>query len=697
MSIKDTILHQVLHGYDDGHTLLASSLDLPRSIRRKLLTLTDLSGSGISKGFEEYLTCYPLPSLGYHAIAKTWYAYEVPRPGCAWTHTLLISFSDLAVVRDLRRLTKFFRRPISRDDRSAYRLPIEASIPLEGWRSERVNVSLVRQVVDALYSNPEQPVCFFAREANAFEEAVTLVWSQQWPRLRRSFSFCTGSLGTRFLDEHPFDFQVSPIHRIREFERAVPSGVFISSKSLPRLDRSTQPDWLKIACADIVSYDNKLHEFLRKFGADVDGHRRSFRSLLQVFLAYEQVDTGHQDLESVCNLIGSSFRSPSEARKLKFFLLGPDMEGFPQSRARHDDAVVALLTTPYTSSFDFEGLRLSQRFESQLTEGVSDWKWSFLNRVLSLDLNAYGEELLDTSLEEIGGDELLEACRADRHLFEILVKRKPRKLESDEVWELPPPFQEAALHALKLADHLSLERAARLGVVMLKSQSDVVAHELHSLFGPELLEKILDSFVQTTTTPTLELCGEWRTLFAENPHCVARWIQFSKHATLTISETLFCDLSPQSPVFAGISIGRWEELAVSWRETHGEDHSQVISAAFVLAVLFANPRPVAGETVACVFPAVHEALIQSRLDDVAWEWLEVFVPHDWWFFWLEWDKAEQLRRAVVDKFLQNDWSPDSFRKIIERISMGERIVSYASGTASGRSLLRKAKIDLPWW
>ena len=41
-------------------------------------------------GFESYLTAYPLPRSSLVAFARTWTAPEMPRPGCVWTHTLLI-------------------------------------------------------------------------------------------------------------------------------------------------------------------------------------------------------------------------------------------------------------------------------------------------------------------------------------------------------------------------------------------------------------------------------------------------------------------------------------------------------------------------------------------------------------------------------------------------------------------------------
>src|SRR4051812_30980121 len=70
-------LHQLLHGYDGGHRRLAGSIELPREVDHALLKLSDMSGPTFVRGFDRYLTGYPL-SADYYAFARTWYAPEMP-------------------------------------------------------------------------------------------------------------------------------------------------------------------------------------------------------------------------------------------------------------------------------------------------------------------------------------------------------------------------------------------------------------------------------------------------------------------------------------------------------------------------------------------------------------------------------------------------------------------------------------------
>ena len=48
------------------------------------------------KSFVDYYTGYPLENGEKYVIAKTWYAYEMKRPGCVWTHSIVLhSYSSM--------------------------------------------------------------------------------------------------------------------------------------------------------------------------------------------------------------------------------------------------------------------------------------------------------------------------------------------------------------------------------------------------------------------------------------------------------------------------------------------------------------------------------------------------------------------------------------------------------------------------
>lgn len=89
-------IEQALHGYYEGHKLLASSVEtFSQTDRRKMSILSDWDEYVPDQEDSSYLTCYPLPNSPYYVVAKTWYASEMKRPGCVWTHSLLFNFSEI--------------------------------------------------------------------------------------------------------------------------------------------------------------------------------------------------------------------------------------------------------------------------------------------------------------------------------------------------------------------------------------------------------------------------------------------------------------------------------------------------------------------------------------------------------------------------------------------------------------------------
>ena len=106
-------IEQVLHGYSDGHQLLASSTTaLSLSDRRKMALLSDWNEYvSAQEDDSSYMMCYPLPDSPFYVVAKTWYADEKERPGCVWTHSLLIDILGQTSFFDYELLYSLFRRP----------------------------------------------------------------------------------------------------------------------------------------------------------------------------------------------------------------------------------------------------------------------------------------------------------------------------------------------------------------------------------------------------------------------------------------------------------------------------------------------------------------------------------------------------------------------------------------------------------
>src|SRR5205807_4766876 len=95
----------------------------------------------------------PVPQEGVYCIAKTWFAPELPRPGCVWTHTLLIRDEELARISNVGSLRRLFRRPRSEVDFALYET--HTSLEPERASASTVPIDQAAEVIRALYGSKQ--------------------------------------------------------------------------------------------------------------------------------------------------------------------------------------------------------------------------------------------------------------------------------------------------------------------------------------------------------------------------------------------------------------------------------------------------------------------------------------------------------------------------------------------------------------
>ena len=277
---KCILIEQTLHGYSNGHHLLAASTQLSKTSQKTMLVLSDLSGNDIYPEFSEYLTGYPLPEDGYYALAKTWYAPEKERPGCVWTHTLLIHSSDIINISNYILLTKQFTKPRNDKDTTKYNEAISISSDsnidnfniIENNRFDlfnNIDISQIIYLIMSIYSK-DQPILLPSRSSRDYEKISLLIWLIQWSGLRKNYAFCTGSLANRKYGEKIFDFQIVPKDIVKNISRIIDKPIILEEYPKIRLNSliSQLPFFIYDIIVDqLIKPNKKFREFLEDFGA----------------------------------------------------------------------------------------------------------------------------------------------------------------------------------------------------------------------------------------------------------------------------------------------------------------------------------------------------------------------------------------------------------------------------------------------
>src|SRR6185503_17112057 len=248
----------------------------------------------------------------YFALFCTWPAPEMPRPGCVWSHVLLIDLADLARIPDLSVLPDLCVRPTISKGFSEYEKPLFTFLPDVITNRAPKNLHLAACVLEALYGQPNSSVVLFDEESKSWVPIVFALWSQQWPRLRRNFAFSTGSLGDRRLAGTAFDLQIAPLISERLWRRSGADTILLnsSSKSVTNLPSL----WVADVVDDLMTGTNtSLRQFLFSFGSDIEKPRHAFASLVS---AYKQL-RNNKDWADKLLFIAKQFPDQSDALRLK--------------------------------------------------------------------------------------------------------------------------------------------------------------------------------------------------------------------------------------------------------------------------------------------------------------------------------------------------------------------------------------------
>lgn len=290
------MIDQALFGYSDGHRQLAASVQLSTNDAYELATKSDLaSNARIGRG-ESYVSGFTLKDSGAFAFVKTWSAPEMPRPGCVWSHVLLLPRKFLIRQVNLGVLRTLFHRPDPTRQIDAYGGAIQVKRLHRSAPADRLET---RRIISAYYQGeslryPELP-------GASFEEALLAAWSQQWPKLRSDFSFRT-VFGSASVDDKGLIVRIGP--------PTTPS----SPLDTPLGDA---PAWLSAALDDATSPTiTPLRRFLWRYGKDAARPRAAFRPLVELYL--DELASSNLSPHAILK----AFPKPRDAATLKRDVLG---------------------------------------------------------------------------------------------------------------------------------------------------------------------------------------------------------------------------------------------------------------------------------------------------------------------------------------------------------------------------------------
>lgn len=679
------VVHHTLHGYSDGHRLLESSRPLSQEAAQLLLVLSDISGPSSGYEFGSYLTGYPLEK-GLYALAKTWRAAELPRPGCVWTHTLLLETDVIRRLQDPGVVLECFRRPtLPPSEHFQEPLKIDADRLFGGGPLKlRLDRDTVKRVLAELYANRNATVIVLLAEGPAdYEDLILAIWMQQWAELRETFTFCSLALERRTLRGIPLALQLMP-RRLTGLKRASPEEALVDLESAA--EGSLAEPWLEVVTQDLLSpkENGSLRWFLREYAQDVSASRWAFKGLCQLYAALDPVaqeESMWPELvhsRGLVQLVGESFGRCDEAARLKLRLFGPAIDRWRPFE--ETDILLELARTEYYQAFDVGVLRIRERARI-LAERIREaGKRIVLTLIPARKLTPLGRECLLGVIEGLDDDSRRSVITPD---VVTLLPESPEIAASPHIWSAATDDLRPELWKTVVATGFQ-DDAFRSRVVnaVLDADADTLAEEVVKELGAEAV-RIIMAWVERKGSflPGKRLSRLWIRAMRTRRTDLVSWLVEHPAANAESLSVIGASLRADDVEIRKIATGVWVEAA---RRAAQLLPCPVPFMALVLAVGFRTPGREGAELVAYAFERVHDAAWDQALGDEAWSLLEGDLP----WVWEEWDRCKRLRRGLVDHFLKRSWPTEYLLKAVTRERTLELALAYCTRSFNGRRLIR---------
>lgn len=653
-------VQQTLHGYSDGHRQLASSVTLkPRDIKT-MLVLSDISGPGARIDDRGYLTGYPLPESTMYALARTWAAPEMPRPGCVWTHTLLIDFADLAALPDPGAVMALFRRP-SAADPADYATSLSIDTEYLGSTLSDEAISFARRLLASVYGKPASRVIAVRPAALDVEPALMALWGQQWPRLRRAFRFCTMSAADRSTDANAFDLQLLP-SLDRSVRARFQDAVEVRDTIPP------QEDWLDDAVSDLAQPDIAgLRTFLRRIGGDVDPGREAFRLLCRLHVLTNGFNTNTHAVGTAIALLENELGSP-QARAVRGLVVNAALEQPDQLDNAALDFVVRHLefAEPDTVSKHAGAL------------GRTVWKRDpdrFSKMVEGSDLH---RSILTGAVAAMSVDELIDGITHTPALADGALAQRPEIVSQPAFWSRASVPVDSAFAAMANVEEL---RSSGITAIFAAGRHDLAVRTVREFGALNVLEVVGSRF----NTADRQGLGPWLAAAASEPPTIAQFLASGQSLSWKMLSAIAHLMSPDA-VPNDYGVDPWL-IAVQAANKSPADEINLFFCAYLLSRALGSRSRNPGELAQIGFEPVYLAARADRLPDDAWRLLEHRLP--WSFKWFDWDRCPRLLGAIGDLFIDRKLSPGLFPHIANDDHVFATIAETVARSSRGRNFLRQ--------
>lgn len=480
-------IEQMVYGYNHGHTQMASSLHQTLVNQDIIDALSDSSGRGV---FSEYLTCYPLVDDRFYVFQMTWPAEDMHRPGCVWSHVLLLPLDHLNEYHyDSKRIVALFRRPSAQDGFSSYGKTIlleETADQIFGRR--RSEPKHFNYLIYTVFSSNKK---IFVGDNDGFKynEAMIELLLKLPTAYLSKFTACTCSLSNRYYRKELFSYQITPMDRSKSLSMDADDVVIYK----PDVEGGKYPFWSSYLANKLFKDEAEdVFRFVRLYGKS---DRESVKELSKVFYSSDEfvkkqnLDDYYEMLDKISG--GEAYISATE------------------------NAIYEQDETEFDKMFDMNGIvkhllkgilgesakeKLPKRINPKKAERYSEAAYSSAGKeeirklyeaYVHNQLDDNGKILLKSIQKKLRPKDLETIFSFDLALCSVVIRLRPGLAKYKRLWTNDKNFQLEILAAL-LDSELTLEEKREISGAIIDNSNEDISRMAGKVLGNSLQISIFE-------------------------------------------------------------------------------------------------------------------------------------------------------------------------------------------------------------
>ncbi len=631
---EEFYVEQTLHGYSNGHRLLQASLALSEQDNKKMMVLSDLSGNEFVKGFEKYFTGYSLDD-NHIVLACTWYAEEMKRPGCVWTHSLIFNVEDLLLMEtDIASIIRVFRNPCLDNDFSYY----GNALKIKKNNKEQLDETNLKYLIWCIWGN-KTPLVIFDDNSTNLEKELIFFFLTQHDLIGEDFSFCTGSVSLRGYEGKILRLQVVP-NKISRSKLGVGEKTYeAKNKNIIK----NFPLWVD------KMFDNLKVDRMKKYRKFVSGFSKEYKQPVYIssFMKLYVGSFADEQRANLLTLLKMASVIFEDKRKICNEIIVLYGEGFFSKwciKENYNETISFFIDNRWLDiySIDFGGM-LKQGY-------ISDYEGSkrLFRNIIRGEESPITEILLKKYADIVPESQFVDFTDLEYDCCSTLVSVKNEFALCREVWERGKGYQQGIVRCLSPQND-SIDKKI-IKTVLQTSEYDL-ADELYKIYGDECIQ------LYWTYLLNYQTCKKANGIIDIVKYDLESGVKFildylSERKTLLF---LLSILDSYDRFMLKLEKKDINKIFNTVMSQECAEREKEVMARFLLPLCIIGDYMVEEKIAKFVFDVVNSLLATQTFPENEWDKLEKILPEV--PYYNRWDRCKTLRKGFCKKgylFIEKD-------------------------------------------